>query len=54
MVPRAIVDDPHLVTERLKHVLKRARMEDHVDYMDVTYYFIIDYGDGVVYASSNN
>lgn len=39
---------------KLKHVLKRARMEDHVDYMDVTYYFIIDYGDGVVYASSNN
>ncbi len=39
---------------KLKHVLKRARMEDHVDYVDVTYYFIIDYGDGVVYASSNN
>ncbi len=39
---------------KLKHVLKRNRMEDHVDYMDVTYYFIIDYGDGVVYASSNN
>ena len=39
---------------KLKHVLKRARMADHVDYMDVTYYFIIDYGDGVVYASSNN
>ena len=39
---------------KLKHVLKRSRMTDHVDYMDVTYYFIIDYGDGVVYASSNN
>lgn len=39
---------------KLKHVLKRSRMEDHVDYMDVTYYFIIDRGDGVVYASSNN
>ncbi len=39
---------------KLKHVLKRYRMEDHVDYMDVTYYFIIDRGDGVVYDSSNN